>query len=142
VFFKKVPHWSLFLNTWDMIGVFAYTQVFALLESTMIMLALVFLGVILPARFLRDRFAAHGSMIVLLTSGWVVADQSDVIFFFATLLWPSLYLASVGVSYLLIYLCKRLEESMNSFAERLTVLLYVYIPIAFLSVVIVILRNI
>ncbi len=137
-----MPGWLVYLNAWDLIGTFAYTQAFALLESTTALLIAILLGAILPARFLRDRFVSQGSMAVLLTSGWLIAAQYEIIPFGP----PSkrfflLHLASIGVSWMLIHRYKRLEESIDSFVERLTVLLYVYVPIGFLSVVIVILRN-
>jgi hypothetical protein len=93
---------------------------------------------------------AQGSMVVLLTSGWAIAARYTEIFPFTIFAWLSkrfflgavLYLASIGVPYVLIRRYGHLEEAINSFMERLTVLLYVYVPIAFLSVIIVILRNI
>jgi hypothetical protein len=148
VFFKKMSYWLLFLDAWDLVGIFAYAQAFAFLECAIVLLALVFLGAILPARFLRDRFVAQSSALVFLTSGWLIAQQLGRAQFFlftpprTMLLWLSLYLVSVGVSCVLIYRSKRLEKSINSFSERLTVLLYVYVPITFLSVIIVVLRNV
>ena len=146
-FLERMPSWLFHLSTWDVISVFAYTQTFALLESAIVLLVLIFLGATLPARFLRDRFVAQGSMVMLLTSGWAIAVRYNMAtvlswtlttFFF----WAALYLVSIGVFYVLIHRYKRLEEAINSFAERLTVLLYVYIPITCLSVFIVIIRNI
>ena len=113
----------------------------------MVLLVLIFLGATLPARFLRDRFVAQGNMVMLLTSGWAIVVRYNMAtilsWTLATLFfWAALYLASIGVFYVLIHRYNRLEEAINSFAERLTVLLYVYIPITCLSVLIVILRNI
>lgn len=150
-FFNQMPGWLVYLNAWDLIGTFAYTQIFALLESVTILLVVILLGVILPARFLRDRFAAQGSTVVLLTFGWaIVAHSTQIVPFARSAPWLSkkllfmvgLYLASIGVPYVLIYRYRRLEEFIYSFLERLTVLLYMYVPIACLGTVVVILRNI
>ena len=144
-----MPAWLFYVNSWDLIGMFAYTQIFALLEGAVILLILILLGAILPVRFFRDRFVAQGSMAVLLTSGWAIAaqfaNQYQIVVVWTPktfFLWSVLDLISVGVSWVLIHRYKRLEEAINSFIERLTVLLYVYIPITFLSVIIVTLRNI
>jgi hypothetical protein len=144
-FLEELRAWLFYLSSWDVISIFAYTQALALLESATVLLIVILLGAILPARFLRDRFVAQGSMVVLLTLGWAIATQYKIIprgfrpparkFFL-------LYLASIGVSWVLIHRYKRLEESIDSFVERLTVLLYVYIPTTFLSVIIVMFRNI
>lgn len=145
-FFERLRGWLFFLSFWGVISIFAYTQVFALLESAVVLLVLVLLGAILPARLFRDKFAAQGSIAVLLTVGGGILIQTTKLI----PLWPSkrlflgavVYLTSIGMSYVLIHRYKRLEEAIYSFIERLTVLLYVYIPITFLSVIIVILRNI
>ncbi len=139
IFFKELPYRLQALPAWDLVGIFAYSQIFALLESGMILLIPVLGAAILPARFLRDRFVAQGSVLVLLTLGWLIVGMLGL---FSNFWWVSLYLISMGLSYILIYRYKRLEQFINSFTERLTVLLYVYIPVTLLSVIIVILRNI
>ena len=149
-FSEQLRGWLFHLSSWDVIGIFAYTQTVALLDSVMVLLVLILLGAILPARLFRDKFVAQGSMVVFLTSGWAIAARYTEIFPFTIFAWLSkrfflgavLYLASIGVPYVLIRRYRHLEEAINSFTERLTVLLYVYVPIAFLSVIIVILRNI
>jgi len=91
---------------------------------------------------MRDKFVALGSMLVLLTLGWIIVVQLESILISSCLLWVSLYLVSIGVSYVLIYRSKRIEEMINSLSERLTILLYAYVPITVLSGVVVILRNV
>jgi positive regulator of sigma E activity len=63
------------LNFWDVVGILAYTQTVGLLESAMVLLVLILLGAILPARLFRDEFVAQGSMLVLLTLGWAIAAR-------------------------------------------------------------------
>jgi hypothetical protein len=144
MFLRELPAWLLYLSGWDIIGIFAYAQVFALLESATVLLGLLLLGAILPAQLLREKFVAQGSIAVFLTSGWAIASHIQVI-----PVWPSegfflgavSCLAPIGGVYVLIHRYERVEEALNSFAERLSVLLYVYVPVSFLSVVIIILRN-
>ncbi len=150
-FLEQVPGWLFYLNIWDVISIFAYTQAFAFLESAIVLLILILLGVILPARFLRDRFIAQGSIIVFLTVAWAVAIHYTGFFPFSKYApWYSkrfifgvvLYLVSIGISYVLISHHQRLEQAINSFIERLTVLLYIYVPITGLSAIVIALRNI
>lgn len=146
-FFDELPAWLLSLNAWDIAGILAYTQLFALLESAAVLLFLVLLALLLPARFFRDRFVAHSTLLVFLASIWAIAAQSDSTiiprFSLDTLfLWLGLYLAFAGISYLVIRRSGRLEKGLGAFAERLTVLLYVYLPVTLLSAIIVIIRNI
>jgi hypothetical protein len=118
------------------------------------LLVLILLSAILPARLLRDRFVAQGSIIMFLTSFWAVAlalhdfsvirseDPNKFLTPSEFLLWSVLYLASIGVYWALIRRSKRLEAAVNAVAERLTVLLYVYVSTSLFSVIVVILRNI
>lgn len=50
------------------------------LESAMVLLVLILLGAILPARLSRDEFVAQGSILVLLTLGWAIAARYTRIF--------------------------------------------------------------
>jgi hypothetical protein len=142
----QVPAWVMQLNTWDLIGLIAYTQAFALIETIVVFFMLVLLSAILPAWFLRDRFVAQASMIILLSSAWSIvlfynteiinrATRKTLVFWFAA------YLASIGVFYVPIQRCKKLEALIRSIVERLQVLSFVYVTVGFLSVIIVILRN-
>lgn len=146
IFFKKISRrWLLFLNPWDLISIFAYTQIVAFLESAMFLLVLILLGALLPARLFRHRFVAQGSAIVLLTSicaavlhykpGTVSSPK-------ALLFGAALYFVFNGVVCVLVRCCRRFEAAICAFAERLTALLYVYVALTFLGVIIVVLRNI
>ena len=143
---QEVPAWILRLTVWDLVGIIAYTQVIALIETALVFLVLVFLGVILPARLFRDRFVAQASMVVLLSSAWVIFSHYNNIVnpdrVRQLVFWVAVYLVLIGIFYVLIQRYKKLEEIIYSFANRLTVLSSVYIIVGFLSVIIVIVRNI
>jgi len=144
---REVPAWILRLSSWEFIGIIAYTLAFALLESVIILLTLIFLGTILPARFLRDRFVAQSSMLVLLTSGWaIVAHYNDEVIRLwgikEFLFWSLPYLTSLALAYVLIHRYERLGKYIRSLAERLTVLSFTFASIDFLGVIVVILRNV
>jgi hypothetical protein len=105
------------------------------------------LAVVLPARLFKKRFVAQASMVVLLTSLWVVlAHYNDQIIGPERLrqlaMWLVIYLVSIGVSYLLIHRYRKLEEIIYSLANRLTVLSSVYIAVGILSALVVLIRNI
>jgi hypothetical protein len=151
----EIPAWVFRLSTWDLIGFIAYTQMLALIESVVIFLVLVFLAAILPSRFFRDKFAAQASMMVLLSSGWAMLahyNYSDVIIYNNMImrseylrqiaLWFGLYLLTLGAAYGLVYRSKKLENLIRFLASRVTVLASVYVAIGFLSLIVVILRNI
>jgi hypothetical protein len=146
-FFHKLPSWLLQLSLWDLVGAFAYTQVFALFEAALVLASVVGLCLIVPRRLLRDKFVAQGGTLVLLSSGWAVAVQlranqlrSWGLRKFAVL--ALLYLLSIGVSYALIRRFGRLETAIGSLVDRLTVLLFLYGPLTAASLIVVFLRNV
>jgi hypothetical protein len=148
-FFGRMRGWLIHLNIWDVIGIFSYVMLFAWIESLLVLIVLILLSAILPAGFLRERFVAQSSLAVFLTSGWAIvahykAGVGEILPWTLKtfLLGAALYLVSIGVSHFLLRFFEPLEDSVNSFAERLTVFLYVYLPMTLLAVVIIILRNI
>ena len=62
-------------NTWDAIGVVSYGMVFALVESVLIFLVLLLLGLITPWRWDSDRRIAFLAFLVLITSVWAMISQ-------------------------------------------------------------------
>jgi hypothetical protein len=141
ILFKKIQYWMLFLSTWELVGALAYALSFALLESVAIWSAWILASVLLPSRFLRERFVALGGGITLVSAIWVIADHLHLIRLLESRLWLVLCLGSLILVYLLIFHSRRLQTFLNSMAERLTVLLYLYVPAALVSLILVIIRN-
>jgi hypothetical protein len=144
---NEVPGWVLRLNTWDLIGVIAYTQAFALFESLVFVLILVIVSVILPAKFFRNKFVAVATSIVILTTAWFILAhyQDDIIRLWGVkqfALWTGIYLLSIVGAIVLVFRFNRVENSINIAVQRLSVLSSIYIFLGVLSVVIVIIRNI
>jgi hypothetical protein len=143
---SEVPAWMLRMTAWDLVGAIAYTQTFALIESVLILLGVVFLAAILPARIFRDRLVAQGSVVVFLSSLWAVAVHlgGDRLWDSGRefLTWSMLYLASIGLSSILIHRQPRLQRWVNSAVERLIPLSVIYVCIDVLSITIVAVRNV
>jgi hypothetical protein len=142
-----MPGWIPYLNIWKILSIFAYTQAFALLESAFILLLLTILAVILPARLFRDKFAVQGTTIVFMTTFWTILFQS--IFFNVRqwalaqfFVWFGLSLVSIVIACVLVHRSRRIEKAVSALAERLTVFLYIYIPLGLLGLIVVIIRNI
>jgi hypothetical protein len=135
----------LFLRFWDLVGVFAYGQIVAFLESSALLLILLLLSAALPELILRRKFVAQGSVAAFTAIACAlvlqykpeIAGAPGGLFMIAVL-----YLGSNGLASVLIHRSKRLEEVICAFAERLTALLYIYIAVTLISIVIVVLRNV
>ena len=143
---REVPAWILRLNYWDLIGVIAYTQVYALAESVVVFLILIVIAAILPARLFRDQMVALGTMIVLISSLWfVLAHYNDD----AIRLWGGkqfllillVFIVSILVPYALIQSYSKIAEIIYKIVERLAILAYFYVFIDLISIFIIVIRN-
>ena len=143
---RTVPSWILSMDIWQLIGVIAYTQAFALLESIIVFLILLFLAIILPAKWLRDRFVAQVCMAVFLATAWAILAHFYgqnygiwVIKRFLLSMVPLLVL--IIVFSILIYRFKSLQKIIDAFVEHLLVLSFLYVGIDILSIMVILFRN-
>ena len=141
-----LPSWLLRLSAWELAGVIGYPLVDALLESCLLWLVLVILGLVLPRKWLADKFVALSSALSWLLAAWVVLVQ----FIFGSILrWgpgqmiPGLLLVafSFGLVYWLVKRYGRLEGWIKRIVQGLVVLTYFYLVFDLLGLVVVILRN-
>jgi hypothetical protein len=145
-FLYKLPGWLMFLNLSEVLGVFSYALASALVESLLILLFLVALAVLLPKPWFGDRFVAQGTVLAVVLSFWSVVFQ----FIYAStprwdtskmLLWFLLLLLSTPIAGFLVHRLERFGGLVNAFADRLTLFLYVYVPMGLLGLAIVAVRN-
>ena len=136
---------SRHMRLWDVIGVIAYVQVFALVESIVVFLPLVLLSLALPPSWFRDRFVAIGTGIVYLSAAWFVLAQlnDDTLRGWGSrelLPWAAAYAASVLLLVVVIHRTPRLDVMIGSFVERMTVLASAYLVLSLPAPVIVLIR--
>jgi hypothetical protein len=141
-----LPGWSRQMPAWDVLGVVAYVQAFALFESIVVFIPLVCLSLALPLGWFRAKFVALSTGLLYLSAAWCVFGQlnDDALRTWSgrqLLPWLGAYAASLLLLYLLIQRSARVEAWINSFVHRLTVLASVYLLGAMAAVVIVLIRN-
>jgi hypothetical protein len=142
-----MPGWLPFLSIWEILSIFAYTQMFALLESLSVLLLLIVLAVILPPHFFRNSFVAQGSTLLFVSAFWIILFQSiwfSVVEWAASklLLWLVLSLLTILISCFLVHRTERLKRLLCALADRISVFLYLYVPLGILGLVAVIARNV
>lgn len=146
-FFQKMPGWQPFLNTWAILSILAYAVGFALLESLIVLALVVVLAAILPARALRVQFTALGSTVVLAATFWTIIFQlifEPVILYWSAgefALWFGLALVSILLAVYLVHRSPRAQRMVMALADRLTVFVYLYVPLGLLGLLVVLIRN-
>ena len=142
----RLPSWLHYLTLGELLGIFSYAMLTGLVESLLILGFLLGLSALLPARFLRDVFIVRGTAISL---GWLV---SLIVFWIAYERDGSLenfmVAWTVGALFLTVLLARLstrvrwLGVFLAALADRLTVFLFLLMPLAALGLVVVFIRNI
>jgi hypothetical protein len=144
-FIYQVPSFILYFDLWDILGIFALLLTFALLESALVAGLLVLFCALLPAKWLKTGFAYKGFIsVVVAASAFIYLKQAmnnqptiqflGTIFSVTFLSWLGLILAA--------HYWDRFQRLILDLADRLSIFLYVYIPLGLLSVIVVIIRLI
>lgn len=135
------------LSVWDLIGVIAYTLTYALFESLAVLIILVFVSVLLPAKLFRDKFVAVSTSIVFLTVAWfILAHYNDQIIRLWGIrqfaIWAVIFGLTILLAIVVVHRFGALERVINSIAQRLSVLSSLYIFLGVVSLIVVVIRNI
>jgi hypothetical protein len=151
----NLPSWQKdIFSIREMLVLCAYGLAFALVESLSVLGFILLLSVILPAKYLKDKFVAQGSAALWVFFILTIAAQygiASVVFLnwsikqfviaSAFILILSLLLLTIG-PYFLIHHSKKMEVFFTSLADRMMIFLFLYLPLGIMSLMLVILRNI
>jgi hypothetical protein len=145
----KLPSWLYSLTIVEIVSLNAYVFLLNFLESLLILGCLLGLCLVLPDRFLKDVFAVRGSAIALCILASImlhlnVYANTDLRMAFIHSL-PAWWGATLAITLLVVWLSIKISWLKKFFIElsdRLVVFLYIFIPIAFVSLLIVLVRNI
>ena len=126
--------------------VFVYGCAWALVDSVTFLAFMLMLAFVLPARFMRERFAIQGTGFVIILAPWLVFSRMLLvpILRFPDWLYTVYFVLVFFVILVLnfiVYRAEWLSKVLLAFAERLSVFLYLYLPLGVLGLVIVFLLN-
>jgi hypothetical protein len=145
-YIRNADEYVLRFSLNDVIGVAAYILGAALLESLVFLILMLVLAALLPASWVRDRFAVQSGVLVLLSEAWAGGVYRFVDFesLFALKLVAVivLYVLTVAVGWLVVRRSARLERLIRLAVERVSVLSYIFVACGGISVVIVMVRNV
>ena len=149
-FLWKLSAWLLVLNLGEILTVFSYAMVTNLIESLFVLLFLLLICILLPARYFRDKFAARGVIFSAGLLGSVMLYLKLYIIYGlgnapGLLIYP---LALLLVTAFLLLFSSRLpfvravESVLLWISDRLVVFLYILIPVYAIFLIYVLFRNI
>ena len=142
----KLPSWLYFLNLNEILVSLAYSLAVNFIESLIVLAVPFLVSLILPPTWFRDHFEALGTFLVILLLVAVQRYLSAIITIqgFPPGLARSaiLYVAGIVV---LVFLASRIKfflKVMEVIANRAVIFLYILIPLSFISLLVVFIRNI
>jgi len=146
-FLWRLPSWLYFLKIGEILSVFAYSMCVNLLESISMMVGLLLFSFALPKRWFRNVFLSHATLLAILglISLTIIASHisSNDDSYPTTIvqLIPFIILLVLDLTFLIgrIAPVRKLTEDM---ADRATIFSYIFLPIGFLSFLIVVIRNV
>lgn len=146
-FLREYPAWIKRMNISELLGSFSYVMgVFALPDAILLFLGVLVLALILPYRFFREKFAALGSALALITAVWFIIFHSfpqwlEMRQLVPLGLWAASYLLVIGLAYSFILRNPKAEALVDNFMQRTVTLAALYLFIDFLSLINVLIRN-
>jgi hypothetical protein len=150
VFLRELPSYMLRMKVWDILGVLSYILVVALLDSLLIMAAILVLTLILPRRWLHDRFPMTAALLgygfVLAVMPLHVKDPTPDWLTWIHLPWffwlwiPLLLIVLVFLSFQILR-SRRLEALFSTFIEKIGLVSSVYLSLSLCGLIILVFRN-
>lgn len=151
--FWYVPSWLTYLPVGDILSIVAYMTTMALVESLFLLVLLLLVSFLIPGRYFTDRFIVQGSVVVWMMTIWGLAIHEDLNRYiselnyreFAISMFASLMLFVISiilVSQFFIFRFHWLEKVIRVVADRMTIFLYVYLPLSMIGLVTILIRNI
>ena len=148
-------------NLWDAIGVASYGMLFAFIESIVVFLVVLLVGLAIPKQWHSDRRIAFLALLILITSAWAMVSQllflwnvslpAPAIQFLRNSDHPLriLYGGSLAIVtstvLLLVFLFIKSKNSvafMQNIMERVSLLTMFYLLFDVLGLIIVVIRNV
>lgn len=142
-FLWKLSAWMLLLNLGEIATIFSYAMAANFLESLLILSLLLAACALLPAQFLRDDFVVRGSILAMGLVGALMAFVGSQMQFGMQGVW--LFAGPVVVllvTAFLLALVPRGRSAVLWLSDRLTVFLFVLLPLFVIASLYVALRNV
>ena len=144
-FINKLSSFILYFNLGEILAIFAYMMAFALLESLAFIGLVVLISGLLPSNWLKEGFAFKGFIIAAVAAVAAILFQRALRDDFPSalmLLTSSVVpLLVIGILIFLVGSMPRVQSLLLNIAERLSILLFLYLPIGVLSLLVVVYRN-
>lgn len=148
-FLWKLPSWLHYLNLGEILAVYSYSILTDFSESIILLVLFLLLCIILPARLMRDVFILRGTVLAFGILGGMMALLDFYINNEAGLIgnvpaWLVILPSAIIFMVLLEILSRKfplVASVLTGLADRLTIFLYINLPLTMIALVVVAARN-
>jgi hypothetical protein len=140
--FRDVPSWVLYLRNWEVVGMAAYALSFALFETLMVLLIVMLIGLIVPKRWVVDRYIPLASLWLVELAIMAIVFQHHIIRHLPKRNLVIGYALVLAVSAFIALRFPKVGKLLRWIADRLVILSFIYIIFDVLGLLVVILRSI
>jgi hypothetical protein len=141
LFSYRLTGWLYSLNIDEILNILAYSISVNLLESLVVLAGVVVLGAALPKKLFRDVFVSSGASLSILALGLMMytASQFNTKEYYPAeiIRWSPIILAGIALVTFTISRVKFLRRSIEWFADRATIFLYISIPLSLACLIVV-----
>jgi hypothetical protein len=145
-FYYNIPAWLGFLNVGDLLSIFTYSMATNFLESLVVLAGIVLFSIILPHKLFLDAFVARGAALAILVLGlmmYIAKQFSTKQYYPAELIrWSPAILLVILVLVFFLGRVPFLRKTLEFFADRAIIFLYISIPVSILSIIAVLYRAV
>jgi hypothetical protein len=147
-FLYQLSSLLLYHTVGEILAVFSYLMAFALVESLIVMSGLLMVSFLLPARWFREGFVYKGFIAVLVTRLAMILLNSYL--FSLNHAMPPMSVIYLSAGMTLVFLlaliwvfqsAPRLQRVLLELQERMQIFIYLYLPLGFIGLVVIVLRN-
>jgi hypothetical protein len=125
----------------------------ALFESLVFLFLILLVAVLFPDRYFKNRFVVQGSVVVWIMTIWALVVHEDLNRYISELNYQEFVISMFGslililisialVSQMFVFRLHWLERLIAIVAERMTIFLYVYLPLSIVGLVTILIRNV
>jgi len=147
-FLHEVPSFINYFRVGQILAIFAYMMGFALLESLLATFGLGLLSVLLPTAWFRNGFVYKG-FVTIVVGGIAMLWLENTVMSWSNRFPPlDLLLTFVGITLgawmillVMSHYLKPLQKALIYIADRIGVMVYLYVPLGVLGLVVVLTRN-
>ena len=144
-FFNRLSSFILYFRLAEVAGIFAFMMAFAFLESLLVTGVLVTLSAILPYKWLSDGFAYKGFIAMVMATIAAIILQRTLqgnlptlpvltLIWFTPLVWLVVFI-------LWVQRMPRVQKVLINIADRISIMLFLYVPIGITSLIVVAVGN-